>query len=907
MPRYILTLLLFMIPVLVSGRPYCKVKHYDENDGLSQRLVKGIVCDRDGFIWIATWNGLNRFDGQTFSPIRPDMTEGVYRYSNRIREIRLSAGNSLWCRIDEQIVRFDLDTFKFTDTQAQLEEKLGHPLSFTRIMPALTGEIVARCADSTYLRFPDTDRLDSVEQSPSRPELTFLSPHNRRLGNVGHYRHKDLLLSQNDGQGGIWLITRQGDILHSTRSDGKEFTLLATIDAPSGSLHYGCADKQGNIWLCSSVGAFCITLGFLPFEEITPPNPSMIRATFRDSDGRIWLSESDQQAVALYDPELTTCRYLTRNGKLSDHFTPFGAPIYCFGETDGGVIWLGGKPDGLFRLIPGKGDGFEVEHFVPTSDPYTAPASSNIYDLATDSSGRLWIATMGKGIEMVASPSASHPQFINITTLPDYPPQATSVRRISIIGDTVLLAATTAGLLTMSLPPSDTKFALHSNHPDRATSLGNIAVMDVNIGLQGHILVATESDGINILTSPPSLSLDSWEFRHINTSTGAPSDIAHAIGFSPENEKYAVVVSNNDAYMLDPTTGKCITFGFSSRDRKIRFSDARPLPLGNDRWLLGHDSGAIILHTDSMIHSSYTPNLFFTSASIQNRFDTLLSPSCKELTLHPGERNITLRFSALDYTSPHNIHYSYRLAPEKEWNDLRHSRDITFLDLPAGKYGLEIRSTDNYGRWLDNIRHIRIEVIPTFWETRLAKALYVFAALLTLCAITWIVVYIRRMKRKLHERFEAYLNLPESTLNTTAEELPQSLSINDADKLFMDKVMDFVNSHIADTEVTVDDMAQFVAVSRSSLNRKLRATIGVSPAEFLRESRLKRAESLLLTTDLPVKEIAYSCGFSDLNYFGKCFKASTALTPSAYRAAHTEKRTSLETPPHPKNSSVSSS
>lgn len=163
------------------------------------------------------------------------------------------------------------------------------------------------------------------------------------------------------------------------------------------------------------------------------------------------------------------------------------------------------------------------------------------------------------------------------------------------------------------------------------------------------------------------------------------------------------------------------------------------------------------------------------------------------------------------------------------------------------------------------------------------------------------------MKRKLHERFEAYLNLPESPLNTTAEELPQSLSINDADKLFMDKVMDFVNSHIADTEVTVDDMAQFVAVSRSSLNRKLRATIGVSPAEFLRESRLKRAESLLLTTDLPVKEIAYSCGFSDLNYFGKCFKASTALTPSAYRAAHTEKRTSLETPPHPKNSSASSS
>jgi transcriptional regulator GlxA family with amidase domain len=63
----------------------------------------------------------------------------------------------------------------------------------------------------------------------------------------------------------------------------------------------------------------------------------------------------------------------------------------------------------------------------------------------------------------------------------------------------------------------------------------------------------------------------------------------------------------------------------------------------------------------------------------------------------------------------------------------------------------------------------------------------------------------------------------------------------------------------------------------------MRSLFGMTPAEFIKESRLSRAATLLSSTDRPVSEIAWECGFDDLNYFGKCFKARFEQAPTAYR------------------------
>ena len=110
--------------------------------------------------------------------------------------------------------------------------------------------------------------------------------------------------------------------------------------------------------------------------------------------------------------------------------------------------------------------------------------------------------------------------------------------------------------------------------------------------------------------------------------------------------------------------------------------------------------------------------------------------------------------------------------------------------------------------------------------------------------------------------------------------------ISEEDDIFMRKLLAFVDENIGNGNVGVDEMASATAMSRSSLNRRMKVLLGVTPADFLKEARMKRACQQLLTTSRSINDIAYSYGFSDPKYFSKCFKASVGMSPSEYRAKH---------------------
>jgi AraC-like DNA-binding protein len=99
----------------------------------------------------------------------------------------------------------------------------------------------------------------------------------------------------------------------------------------------------------------------------------------------------------------------------------------------------------------------------------------------------------------------------------------------------------------------------------------------------------------------------------------------------------------------------------------------------------------------------------------------------------------------------------------------------------------------------------------------------------------------------------------------------------------LDRVMQFIEQNIGNSDASVGDMAQAAATSRSGLQRKLKHAMGITPQDLLREARIKHACRLLTNTDRSVAEVAYSCGFSDPKYFSRCFKQSVGLSPTDYR------------------------
>ena len=110
-----------------------------------------------------------------------------------------------------------------------------------------------------------------------------------------------------------------------------------------------------------------------------------------------------------------------------------------------------------------------------------------------------------------------------------------------------------------------------------------------------------------------------------------------------------------------------------------------------------------------------------------------------------------------------------------------------------------------------------------------------------------------------------------------------SLEPSSIDKEFLDKVISVINSNMSEGDFDVVQLADALAVSKSSLYRKMKLATGLSPIEFIRNIRLKHGSQLLKDKSISVAEVAYECGFSNPKYFATCFKEEFGVTPKEYQ------------------------
>lgn len=101
------------------------------------------------------------------------------------------------------------------------------------------------------------------------------------------------------------------------------------------------------------------------------------------------------------------------------------------------------------------------------------------------------------------------------------------------------------------------------------------------------------------------------------------------------------------------------------------------------------------------------------------------------------------------------------------------------------------------------------------------------------------------------------------------------------------KVLDYISSNL-DRELTLEQMAQSVKLSRSRMHYLFRTQLGMPAIQYVRMRRLERARDLLKTTSLSVKEIRARVGMQDRSHFARQFKKTYGVTPSQYRRAVAE-------------------
>ena len=166
-------------------------------------------------------------------------------------------------------------------------------------------------------------------------------------------------------------------------------------------------------------------------------------------------------------------------------------------------------------------------------------------------------------------------------------------------------------------------------------------------------------------------------------------------------------------------------------------------------------------------------------------------------------------------------------------------------------------------------------------------------ALLIIVFVLFYLHYLRKIALQRERVVNTLWNMPESV--AVPESLEESEkqketetidSTDDTDEtepaavsIFITRFKEVVEARLADSDVSVEDLAADMNLSRVQLYRKVKAISGSSPVELLRTARLNRAYQLLLTTDKSVSEVAYSVGFTAPSYFTKCFKEEYGMVP----------------------------
>jgi len=152
------------------------------------------------------------------------------------------------------------------------------------------------------------------------------------------------------------------------------------------------------------------------------------------------------------------------------------------------------------------------------------------------------------------------------------------------------------------------------------------------------------------------------------------------------------------------------------------------------------------------------------------------------------------------------------------------------------------------------------------------------------------------LKTRIHSLITQRKSLQKSYLSSlhtgdkaSIQLLPSQPQIASYDEIFIQQLMEYMENNLDNASLAIEDFAKELFMSRTVFYRKIKTLLGVSPIDFVKDIRLKRAIQLIDFGEYSFSEITYMCGFSDPNYFGKWFKKYMGMSPSDYKNRNNRK------------------
>ncbi|MCK5702326.1 MAG: response regulator, partial [Cyclobacteriaceae bacterium] len=305
------------------------------------------------------------------------------------------------------------------------------------------------------------------------------------------------------------------------------------------------------------------------------------------------------------------------------------------------------------------------------------------------------------------------------------------------------------------------KFEHFRHDPENQESISNDLVNIFFIDSKGHYWVGTQG-GINRFYP------DKGSFKSYTVNDGFVDNVVK--GILEDDDGLLWISTQNGLSKFDPEKGSFRNFHKKDGLQADVFTLSSCYKNSRGEMMFGGVNGVSIFNVDKIKELIITPpvqidririNNIELSAGYKLNGRVLIDKSIskmEEIRLDHDENVITLEFTAIEYSSPDMLEFSYQLdGVDKQWNYAAfNERQVTYSGLRAGEYLFRLRATNKIGTWGQLERQLKIIVYPPFWATNLAILVYI----LIFAGIAFIIYYNVRnritIKRELKKEKEAH-------------------------------------------------------------------------------------------------------------------------------------------------------
>ena len=558
----------------------------------------------------------------------------------------------------------------------------------------------------------------------------------------------------------LWIVPNGGTFSYFDRKAGKLVPYLLRSNS-SGNFRVPiikkfCLSEQGILWISGTHDLTQVAFKDHKYHlNGLDQGESDVRSLCNTPEGYHWTGYYNG-IIQVSNNRFEKVGYLAPSGQVVPQQVKFcQSPIFALFFDTKGKMWIGTKSDGLFvRTSQG------MTHYTMNPADRNSLPSNNIFDVAADRHGRIWLATYGGGLVLAKQSATGQISFVSKNNGMPWPKkQFQKVRRIFCSPTGEILVGTTEGLITFGdnfSTPGKMKF-FTSQHIDNDSN--SISANDIYFIMQhssGQTLISQLGGILENISSKNLLqnNLQAAFNRHISYDEGIVQSMVE------DNQGNIWVVRESSIDRYNPKTGTTEVFGPNDFDFNMSFTEARPVhdPATND-ITVGTPMGSLTFNPAKMKKSPYQARIIFTMLHYSGESTSEPILHKEKVEIPSDKRNLSISFASLDYSRKYNMKYRYRIdghTPEGEWIDLGKRNYVAFNRIASGNYVLKVMATNSHGVWSKYVAELPIEVNPTFWESIWGK---LFMLLLLLGVVAFVFyIYNRNQKEKLNHEMSLMKN-----------------------------------------------------------------------------------------------------------------------------------------------------